>query len=62
MADISKIQVDEIYNVKDTKARTEKINKYVDDEATAVINFVNGILINGASITYNPSTNTVTFL
>ena len=38
-----------------------KIDKVVDGEASAVVNFLNGIRINGANISYSSITNTVTF-
>lgn len=38
-----------------------KIDKVIDGDASAVVNFLNGIKINGANIYYNSSTNTVTF-
>ena len=38
-----------------------KIDRFVDSEASAVVNFINGIRVNGANIYYNSTTNTVTF-
>lgn len=61
---ISKVEIigsDSRYNIKDEKARLEKIDRYVDGKATAVVNFLNGIQINGGKIYYDSTKDTVYF-
>lgn len=60
---VSKIQLgyDKTYDIKDNYSRTNKLNKNEDDVAYAVINFMNGIKVNQASIVYDENTNTITF-
>lgn len=61
--DVSKIQLkdESLYNVKDTYSRVNKLNKNEEDVAYAPINFLKGIKIDAATITYNQITDTVTF-
>jgi hypothetical protein len=61
---ISKVEIigsDSRYSIKDEKARLEKIDRYVDGKATAVVNFLNGIQINGGKIYYDSTKDTVYF-
>ena len=50
MADISKINVVQDYNIKDRVARQNQINKNQNDNVPGIPNFLNGIKINGNSI------------
>lgn len=61
--EISKIRIknEKTYNVKDTHSRLNKINKNEDDTVIGVINFMNGIKINNANITYDSENNIITF-
>lgn len=59
--EVSKVQTAGLYNIKDEKARLEKIDRYVDGNATAVVNFLNGIKINGGKIYYDSISDTVYF-
>ena len=59
--EVSKVHTTELYNIKDEKARLEKIDRYVDGKATAVVNFLNGIQINGGKIYYDSTKDTVYF-
>lgn len=59
--EVSKVQTAGLYNIKDEKARLEKIDRYVDGKATAVVNFLNGIQINGGKIYYDSTKDTVYF-
>lgn len=43
--------------IKDPNA----INKYTNSDVSAILNFTKGIKINGTSITYDATTDTVTF-
>lgn len=52
---------EELYNIKDTKARTTKLDKYKDEEVYGLVSFINGIQIDVASIRYDPTNNTVVF-
>lgn len=61
MADVTKIQVDEKYEIKDSLARTNKLNKYEDDTASGIINFLNGIKIDNCKIYYDVNVDTVFF-
>lgn len=60
---VSKIQLgyDKTYDIKDNYSRTNKLDKNEDDIAYAIINFMNGIKVNQASIVYDENTNTITF-
>jgi hypothetical protein len=69
---ISSINInDVVYQVKDKEAREDintldgKVNSKIDLEGNSdvngVLNFVNGVKVNEASITYSPETNTVIF-
>lgn len=60
---VSKIQLgyDKTYDIKDNYSRANKLDKNEDDVAYAVINFMNGIKVNQASIVYDENTNTITF-
>ena len=60
---VSKIQLgyDKTYDIKDSYSRTNKLDKNEDDIAYAIINFMNGIKVNQASIVYDENTNTITF-
>jgi hypothetical protein len=61
---ISKVEIigsDSRYSSKDEKARLEKIDRYVDGKATAVVNFLIGIQINGGKIYYDSTKDTVYF-
>lgn len=60
---VSKIQLgyDKTYDIKDNYSRTNKLDKNEDDVAYAIINFMNGIKVNQASIVYDENTNTITF-
>ncbi|MBQ8206352.1 MAG: hypothetical protein IJZ77_02725 [Bacilli bacterium] len=49
------------YTPGDSENVDNKIDKTVDSEATAIVNFVNGIKLNGAYMRYDATTNTVTF-
>lgn len=52
---------EELYNIKDTKARTTKLDKYKDEEVYGLVSFINGIQIDIASIRYDQANNTVVF-
>lgn len=39
----------------------DAINKNINSDVAAVLNFKNGVKVNGTNITYNSSTDTVTF-
>jgi len=69
---IEKIEIKNVmYEIADAQARTDidtlqtdvddKISLTVNSSPTAVVDFVNGLKINGALISYNESTNTITF-
>ena len=59
---ISRIQnKNQVYNIKDTVARVEKIDKYENSTATGIVDFYNGLQIQGAYIRYDQETNTVIF-
>lgn len=60
---VSKINIgyDKTYDIKDSYSRANKLDKNEDDIAYAVINFMNGIKVNQASIVYDESSNTITF-
>lgn len=49
------------YTPGDSANVDNKIDKIVDGEATAIVNFINGIKLNGAYMRYDATTNTVTF-
>lgn len=61
---VSKIRIglEKPYNIKDSYSRANKLNKNEDDTAYAVINFINGLKINEATVIYDSSTNTIKFL
>ena len=61
--EVSKISIDneELYNIKDAKSRMNKIDKYQDDTAYSVVNFMNGIKIDLATVKYDVANNTVIF-
>lgn len=59
--EVAKVYTDGLYNLKDEKARLEKIDRYIDGKATAVVNFLNGIKINGGKIYYDSTKDTVYF-
>lgn len=70
---ISVINVNETeYLVKDAKARADisnmdtdmksKLDKDADTEVSGIFNFVNGIQINGVTVTYDKATDTVVFI
>ena len=61
MADVTKVQVGNEYEIKDSFARANKLDKYKDDTASGVINFLNGIKIDNCNIYYNASVDTVFF-
>ena len=52
---------EELYNIKDAKSRMNKIDKYQDDTAYSVVNFMNGIKIDLATVKYDVANNTVIF-
>lgn len=59
---ISRIQnKNQVYNIKDTVARSEKIDKYENSTATGIVDFYNGLQIHGSFIRYDEETNTVIF-
>ena len=61
--EVSRVAIgdNEIYNVKDIKARTTKLDKYKDEQVYGVVSFINGIQVDVASIKYDPANNTVVF-
>lgn len=60
---VSKVAIgnQELYNIKDTYSRINKINKYQNDEAYGIINFMNGIQLDLASVKYDIANDTVIF-
>ena len=70
--EISKINMNsEIYNIKDAEARQDtadlknivatKVTDVENGTVNNVLNFTNGIKVNGAFIKYDPNSNTVIF-
>ena len=49
------------YTPGDSENVDNKIDKTIDSEVTAIVNFINGIKLNGAYVKYDVTTNTVTF-
>lgn len=59
---ISRIQnKNQVYNIKDTVARVEKIDKYENSTVTGIVDFYNGLQIQGAYVRYDQETNTIIF-
>jgi hypothetical protein len=60
---VSKISIkgQEIYNIKDTKSRITKVDKYEDDTVYGNITYMNGFQIDLATVKYDIANNTVVF-
>ena len=43
MADVTQVQVGDKYELKDSLARSNKIDKYEDSSVSAVVDFLNGV-------------------
>ena len=51
MSDISQVQLgSKLYNVKDNTARQRMIDNTTDSDVNAIVNFINGLKINGNSV------------
>lgn len=51
MSDISQVQLgSRLYNVKDNTARQRMIDNTTDSDVNAIVNFINGLKINGNSV------------
>lgn len=61
MADVTQVQVGDKYELKDSLARSNKIDKYEDNSVSAVVDFLNGVKIKGCKIYYDTDIDTVYF-
>lgn len=51
MSDISQVQLgSKLYNVKDNTARQRMIDNTTDSDVNAIVNFINGLKINGNNV------------
>lgn len=60
MSDISQVQLgSKLYNVKDNTARQRMIDNTTDSDVNAIVNFINGLKINGNSVISQATANVV---